>query len=111
VTTTSDDTLYFVEAESDVVTYHNGQSGYMIWGDGTCIQWGVAIATSSGATVTLTKTYTNATYCLLVAPLSAQRAGTPITGFCSSASEIKIMCSSSFSTQWMTIGKLASGQY
>ena len=110
VSSTSDDTLYFVESP-DVATYHNETSGYMIWSDGTCIQWGQASATTSGQAVQLTKTYANTNYCVLTSFYSA-KATSMVSGGITDANHIKVYSSTgNVNAKWMTIGKLASGQY
>ncbi len=42
-------------------TYVNGVSGYRVWSDGYCEQWGNS-GTSSGVTITLLKSYGNTNY-------------------------------------------------
>lgn len=51
------------EVQCVVETYVNGTSGYRIWSDGYCEQWGrVFVEHGSSATVTLLKNYCNTNY-------------------------------------------------
>lgn len=46
-------------------TYKNGQSGYRIWSDGYCEQWGYTTFNANGTTVTFPKEFIDANYTLL----------------------------------------------
>ena len=52
------------EVQVVVETYSNGASGYRIWSDGYCEQWGLAtsLTTNSANTITLLKSYLNTNY-------------------------------------------------
>lgn len=112
VTTTSDDTLYFVEATLPKITeYSSGSSGYVIFTNGTCIQWGQVSATTSGATQSLTKKYADTNYATYASVFNSSRVAYTITCYNTSANQIKIFSSTACTCKWLTIGKLASGQY
>lgn len=46
-------------------TYKNGQSGYRIWSDGYCEQWGYTTFNANGTTVTFPKEFIDTNYTLL----------------------------------------------
>lgn len=46
-------------------TYKNGTSGYILYSNDLCIQWGVAPAGGNGSSITLLKTYEDANYLVL----------------------------------------------
>jgi hypothetical protein len=61
-----------VNAEVIVVTetYINGTSGYRVWSDGYCEQWGRASWTGMGnTTITLLKAYSNTNYNIMLTPI------------------------------------------
>lgn len=112
VTTTSDDTLYFVESSLPKITENkSGTSGYVIFTDGTCIQWGQISATTNGTTQTLSKTYIDTKYATLATVFNNSRTSYVVNCNNTSGSQIKIFASTNCNCKWMTIGKLASGQY
>lgn len=112
VATTLDDTLYFVESSLPKITeYHSGTSGYIIFPDGLCIQWGQLSATTSGATQNLTKKYADTNYASYATTFSASRNTYVMSCTNTSAQQIKIYAYTNSPCKWMTIGQLASGQY
>ena len=50
------------KAQVVIETYVNGTSGYRIWSDGYCEQWGISAITPNLVTVTLLKPYINVNY-------------------------------------------------
>ena len=112
VTTTNDDTLYFVEEEqSNITEYSSGTSGYIIFPNGLCIQWGQLNATTSGVTQNLTKTYADTNYATYAVAYVAGRGNYMMSCTNTSASQIKIYTYTNCACKWTTIGQLASGQY
>ena len=114
ITETDDSELYFVEKEDspDITEYASGTSGYIIFPNGMCIQWGQVTATTSGTTVSLTKTYANSSFTVVTGYNYSSRQTYATTGYATSASNIKVFSySDSINSCWITIGQLASGQY
>lgn len=100
-----------------VETYVNGTSGYRIWSDGYCEQWGsikLTQANNANATVTLLKEYkdTNGT-CLVTAGQITYGGGGinygTVGGRFTANNQIYIMCGAGGEqpTQWRTTGYLA----
>lgn len=48
-----------------IETYINGTSGYRIWSDGYCEQWGYQATNPKAGTVTLLKTYQDTDFCIM----------------------------------------------
>lgn len=48
-----------------IETYINGTSGYRIWSDGYCEQWGYQATNPKAGTVTLPKAYQDTDYCIM----------------------------------------------
>lgn len=115
VSSTDDDKLYFVEDSGGggaITEYVSGTSGYLIFPNGMCIQWGETTGSTSGVNQNLTKTYADTNYNLQVTLNMAVSSYYMCGGTKYSASRIKIYTySSNFPCHWMTIGQLASGQY
>ena len=105
--------LYFVEAGAVVKeTVISGTSGYIVFTSGACIQWGQVSASTSGATVNLTKTYSDTNFAVICSPVGSSKIQYVQTGYASSASAIKVFNYSGSATScWLTIGQLAEGQY
>ena len=96
-------------------TYVNGTSGYRIWSDGYCEQWGDFQPTSStlntaGSNVSLLKTYKDKNYCLITAQKSNSGSATNAVnfGYIVSTSVISMCYYGDTSTdakiQWRTYG-------
>ena len=99
----------------------NGQSGYITWSGGLCLQWGYAYAQQSTSTrITLYKTYNDTTYNVQVTGRTIVIDGDwdlgTKAGYAESQNTI-ILRSSRTRTgdtnyaYWQTLGFLASGQY
>lgn len=73
-----------------VETYINGTSGYRVWSDGYCEQWGITIG--SGTTVTLLKTFANINYIILFDPYNGEAS----SGAYSDRKVVKNITTSSF---------------
>ena len=68
VTETSDDTLYFVEANVVVSTYRNGTEWRRVWSDGWCEQGGQTNSINRNGTIAvpLGQPYSNSSYTIMV---------------------------------------------
>lgn len=111
ISSTNDSMLYFVEEQGSITEYHSGTSGYIIFPDGLCIQWGQLSATTSGATQNLTKKYADTNYASYATTFSASRNAYVMSCINMTAQQIKIYAYTNSPCKWMTIGQLASGQY
>lgn len=99
-----------------IKNYLNGASGYVIFSDGFCIQWGQISNSGAGITVSLLRTYKNTNYSV---QMQMFRANTSSTGY-SYAWGINSVSTGSFKFSgytayekwfWRTCGYLASSQY
>lgn len=97
-------------------TYVSGTSGYNIWSNGYCEQWGRTSVNgdTSGTTATLVKTMANTNYCV-VGSLNGITQGTDNGFSIAPSSTTKIIMSNSDASKrtilWKVSGYLASGQY
>lgn len=110
--------LNFSNAKAAIIqTYINGSSGYRIWSDGYCEQWGHITGTASYTTVSLLKTYANTNYnALFTMSSTTASASDPRNGITvKTTSTIGINCASYSASEskgdWRTFGYLAGGQY
>ena len=99
-------------------TYVNGTSGYNIWSNGYCEQWGrVTVGSKSSATVTLLKAYSNLNYKAIAISIGGMNmvGDYPQNGqvqSIDSTSQITVCNGESQRTvQWETGGYLVEGQY
>ncbi len=95
-------------------TYINGTSGYRLWSDGYCMQWGI-VTTSGVQTITLPKGYISNQY-----PVFTTQGTNRTTGATNENNSVWNKTSKTFTAgftaqnspaQWMTIGYLAKGEY
>ena len=100
-------------------TYINGASGYNIWSNGYCEQWG---RTAKGGTngvfnITLLKKYSDANYAISGSSTYGQTAGdkrSTWAGIAKTADTLQIITHFEQYTalvSWLTIGYLAEGEY
>lgn len=104
----ADVTTPSIQAPYLKTTYVNGASGYNIWSNGYCEQWGSFSGATTG-TINLLKTYKDTNYSLTFANWGG-------TCHCkkNSSSQIywhDIQNANSLGISWKTSGYLASGQY
>ena len=105
--TKADVTIPSIQAPYLKHTYVSGTSGYNIWSNGYCEQWGHASAGSQ--TITLLKTYANTNYNVTSTPYTTLNRNIN--------NRIYSLATSSFASYnedavfWKACGYLASGQY
>ena len=89
-------------------SYVNGTSGYRIYSDGCCEQWGVASVSNgnTGLQVALSKSYANSDYVVLVNNRGSSYSTTGVCADVLSGSAIKIYYNTTASRtiQWYTLG-------
>ena len=88
-------------------TYVNGYSGYRIWSDGYCEQWG----RNGNGSVTLLKTYNDVKYNLLAIDGGNTSSYIEVSVGITSVNTINIKQSQNHQCFWRTCGYLALGQY
>ena len=101
-----------------ISTYVNGKSGYRIWSDGYCEQWGESTFNSGGSTVSLLKTMKSTEYIVTNMFVSTK------TDDYGEGINVNVRTVSSFTAhgyhstaltnvlcKWLVKGYLASGQY
>lgn len=102
--------------------YTSGTSGYVIYSNGFCIQWGKSTSKTSGSqAVSLSKTYSNTNYQIQTTVYDTSTSATSSAVIsaqtASSFSIIIVRVSGSAASQraldfnWLAMGQLASGQY
>lgn len=95
-------------------TYENGASGYRIWSDGYCEQWGKGENGTGTKTVTLVKNYSDTNYSILQQGSGSGGYGSYYSAIVSvSASSFTVSIGSNFDNgfSWLTKGYLAEGEY
>ena len=106
-------------------TYINGTSGYRIWSDGYCEQWGVASGNSTYGTktVSLMKTFSDTNYNISISGAGSSSNFTstsnlPVRTYCNgvlfvsgSKTVNSFGCGTYSSVYWKVSGYLAQGQY
>jgi hypothetical protein len=105
-------------------TYINGTSGYRIWSDGYCKQWGLtSVFTTNPISVELLKSYTSEKYCLVFTPRGTNARGYAITvsaisdnsfsAICGYGTNSGVSASATGNCQvgWEASGYLAEGEY
>lgn len=101
-----------------IQTYVNGTSGYRIWSDGYCVQWGRRTAGGS-QTVTFLKKFRDTNYNVMINPYSSDTITTLITWVSSqTVSSFTVQNgygatynSYQYQANWKACGYLAQGQY
>lgn len=92
-------------------TYVSGTSGYNIWSNGYCEQWGKVASGGAGfVTVTLLKTMKDTNYCLLNCNNRSSAAGDQRDAYIISTTQIGVGRDNSAGL-WRVFGYLAEGQY
>lgn len=97
-----------------ISTYTSGKSGYIIWSNGYCEQWGAFVNSSKSTTINLSKTYANTNYGGTVSANWSDSVTGQNEGFrINSVSQIAITCSygSGVTLFWKAWGYLATNQY
>lgn len=114
----SNSTSPVVTAPYVKTTYTSGTSGYRIWSDGFCVQWGRTEDRSNKPTVTFIKTFANTNYSLTIADVSQDGTDTsgvdlgPMVQQCTvSGFNVSQVNQVNRFTCWRACGYLASGQY
>ena len=103
-------------------TYVNGTSGYRIWSDGYCEQWGYCIASksySASDTVTLLKSYKDTNYNIMVGNIFGETDLSTFARFTGNRTTNQFgVCAGygnttfySYHVFWRTYGYLAEGEY
>lgn len=98
-------------------TYTNGYSGYNIWSNGYCEQWGLfTIATSGQGTITFLKRFNGTNYTFLMQKLSSDASTWNVMERAGSRNVNSIGIQSNLtgytlSGSWRTSGYLAEGEY
>lgn len=95
-------------------TYVNGTSGYIIWSNGNCVQWGTTVLSATTTSISYLKTFLNNDYALINSKIYSSTNWTGSDYILSKTQNG--FTAYSYSTQthdlcWVAIGKLASGQY
>ena len=92
-------------------TYASGNSGYVIYSNGYCEQWG-KISLASSVTVNLTKTYSSTNFNIMLTPewstytyLTVKNSGKTSSSF------VILGGGNTHYAYWRTCGYLANGQY
>ena len=108
------------------VAYQNGVSGYNIWSNGYCEQWGGATGgtNNTGVIITLLKTYKDLNYCLVTsvnAEIETLANAAPLAANCFNKKTSSFNVSTvyggngydyrAYPFSWKACGYLASGQY
>lgn len=104
-----------VEVPVIIKTFVDGTSGYRIWSDGYCEQWGItSLATEN--TVSLTKTFLNNNYLVILTPDRDTQSACCAYNWEKTTNSFK--CASEFNgglissrKSWKASGYLAEGQY
>ena len=109
-----------------ISTYTSGASGYNIWSNGYCEQWGVTTGGTdkTGAMITLLKTYKDTNYCLVAsvnANIETLANAAPLVANCFNKTTSSFNVSTvyggngynyrAYPFSWYACGYLASGQY
>ena len=91
-------------------TYVNGTSGYRIWSDGYCEQWGTS---QSGTTVVFAKTFKDKNYKIILGPRDSSNIGYGLHANSRSVSSFTIFLygSDTDKADWIASGYLAEGEY
>lgn len=99
-------------------TYVNGASGYNIWSNGYCEQWGQGSASTGSAKVTLLKTFANTNYNIQLTASYTESSGGVSTGVAvhntskaTTGFTISQYSKANYTAYWRACGYLASGQY
>jgi len=92
-------------------SYKSGNSGYRIYTDGYCEQWGYVTGGAS-VTVSLLKTFENAKYCIVLGSAwTTITYNTVDTGNKTASSFVRLGGANSHGCYWRACGFLAAGQY
>ena len=113
------DTSSLVECQVVINTYVNGTSGYRIWSDGYCEQWGRgALNEVATTTITLLKAYKDTNYSVSAVSITASTAQDTEAGLqCTPISATQITLTAHYinpnnqTACWETKGYLAEGEY
>lgn len=89
--------------------YVSGTSGYRIWSDGYCEQWGYVKTSASSVAITFTKTFANSSYNRQVTIQGAD--GDYNYHIITTANTTGMTIFARQPAYWRASGKLASGQY
>lgn len=114
----SNSTSPVVTAPYVKTTYTSGTSGYRIWSDGFCVQWGRTEERQSKPTVTFIKRFADTNYSLTIADINqtgTDTAGVDVSPMVQQCTEsgfnVSQVSQASRFTLWRACGYLASGQY
>ena len=112
---------HFVKSDNPAVTspylktsYISGNSGYKVWSDGYCIQWGRISSSSENYTANFVKTFSDTSYNLQATVIKSGSTYyyTPkITSLNVGNATIYLLYGGNCQMSWVAMGKLASGQY
>lgn len=113
------DTSSLTECQVVINTYVNGTSGYRIWSDGYCEQWGRgALNEIATTTITLLKAYKDTNYSVSAISITASTAQDSEVGLqCTPKSATQITLTAHYlnpnnqTACWETKGYLAEGEY
>ena len=104
-----------VEINPMITSYVNGASGYNIWANGYCEQWGPLIVASAENTVTFAKTFTTIPIVILTRATGRTASSYDFELYPRSVDTTKFVygmnTSNVTSAFWKASGYLASGQY
>lgn len=92
-------------------TYINGTSGYIIWSNGYCEQWGQKLCTVGSVSVTFLKTFANTNYCVIGQRNEEKPAYSSPCCHSKTTTSFKIKGESSELIGWRANGYLAADQY
>lgn len=103
--------------ETVIKTYVSGTSGYRIWSDGYCEQWGNVVVTDNNQpTVTMVKSFADLNYIINVTAKNTNYAYVVMSVFTVTNNSFKVSCAQGWEAAsatglWRACGYLAEGQY
>lgn len=90
-------------------TYVNGKSGYTVWSNGYCEQWGNPDSGGANQTITLLKAYKNLDYNILATSQSQNNNSAQVGGIVISNSSFNLYNGASTTSYWQTKGYITEG--